>query len=153
MAPIQQADGPDAVTLWLHCHDRGERPLSAVTVRNKQEIELKHRSFKVSSEMWREARMKLGSSGGRAERWFFAAIVLCTLGVIVPPARAGEHGEGAARGWICQAYGYGGKRNTWQFVSGARSSSKAAAYASAASECRRRGLRACSGRGCWSGHR
>jgi hypothetical protein len=50
--------------------------------------------------------------------------------------------------WVCNAYGYGGTRNVWRTITGARSGWQAAAKASALSECRSK-LNGCQPSGCW----
>lgn len=58
------------------------------------------------------------------------------------------HVRGGASGWICNAYGRGGKRNTWEMVTGARMTSLVAAKASALRECSKKRV-GCSPSGCW----
>ncbi len=64
---------------------------------------------------------------------------------------ASEHSAGGQvpKGWICNAYGYGGPRNTWSTVTGARAASQPAAEDSAMKECQKK-LNACRRSGCWS---
>lgn len=52
-------------------------------------------------------------------------------------------------GWVCNAYGNGGKRNTWRTVSGPRKTTEAEAKAAALNDCRASILGGCRPSGCW----
>ena len=79
-----------------------------------------------------------------------AMLSLGSAAVLASEAAAHLDGGRVPNGWVCNAYGYGGPRNTWSTVTGERTASQAAAEDSAMRECQKK-LNACRRSGCWSG--
>ncbi|MGD9806683.1 MAG: hypothetical protein AB7U78_25175 [Hyphomicrobiaceae bacterium] len=75
--------------------------------------------------------------------------LVVTLSIAGPPSATAE-AQRHDHTWHCNAYGYGGARETWKTVFGKPASSKERAKQSALDDCTRaQGLEACRSSGCW----
>lgn len=85
-------------------------------------------------------------------RRFLVITALLLSGAADAISHERDGAQHAGGGWVCTAYGRGGKQDTWKSVTGARKPSMAAAKLSALAECSAR-LSGCSSTGCWQDER
>lgn len=86
---------------------------------------------------------------GRLNRRNFLQLAVLALSLPSTAAFAGVHCRTpTGQTWVCNAYGYGGSKNTWRMIAGDCLPSKTNAIESAEHECFRKGLHACRKNGC-----